>query len=98
MSSASIGAPYVITCGPARATDARITAKVRRSICGVTSTAQRSGVVAVGSATARQCSGRQLGTAVAGHWKRPGRNCPAIVHDDIAMLMVTAPVDRDQPA
>src|SRR5262245_15323026 len=59
MSIASSGTPYVTSRGPARSIAAWITAKVRRSICGVTSAAHRSGVIAVRSSTARQCSGLQ---------------------------------------
>src|SRR5215468_2630928 len=52
MSIASSGTPYVITRGPACRIAAWITAKVRRSICGATSAAQRSGAIAVRSSTA----------------------------------------------
>jgi hypothetical protein len=41
MSIASSGTPYVTSRGPARSIDAWITAKVRRSVCGVTSAALR---------------------------------------------------------
>src|SRR5262249_58243995 len=52
MSIASGGTPYVASLGPARLIDAWITAKVRRSICGATSAAQRSETIAFRSSTA----------------------------------------------